>query len=183
MQTWESTIGRSVNLLLDVPPDTRGLIPDKDAQTLRGFREIREYFLDRNILSPNSSISASSVWANDSTTFGPGKVLDGNSSTYWAPSSSFTTGTLEVDLNGTYVVDAFIVQEHIALGQRIGGYAIDGLVSGSWQNLVNGTSMGYKRVDKVAALGGVEVSRVRLRITQSNTTPLIQRFEVLGRKV
>jgi alpha-L-fucosidase len=112
--------------------------------------------------------------------YGPANVLDNSSTTYWAVDPLQTTGALEVSLNGTYTVDAFIVQEHIALGQRIGGYTIDGFAGGAWQMLVSGTSMGYKRIDKLVK--GVDVERIRLRITQANATPLVQALQVLGEK-
>ena len=91
---------------------------------------------------------------------------------------SITTGSLRVNLGKTAKVNVLYVQEHIALGQRIGGWAVDALVPGSWQQLVNGTSMGDKRIEQLSS--AVSASSVRLRITQSNTAPLIQNFQVLG---
>jgi alpha-L-fucosidase len=180
MRMWEETVGRGVSLLLDVPPDSTGRIPEEDAGVLREFRELRDAFLQRDVLDGNMAVNASSVREGDEVLYGPANVLDNSSTTYWAVDPLQTTGALEVSLNGTYTVDAFIVQEHIALGQRIGGYTIDGFAGGAWQMLVNGTSMGYKRIDKLVK--GVDVERIRLRITQANATPLVQALQVLGKK-
>ncbi|KAI2626074.1 carbohydrate-binding module family 32 protein [Hypomontagnella submonticulosa] len=178
MDMYLQSVGRSVNLLLDVPPDTTGQIPKGDVDILLQFKSQRDAFLNRELLKPGLATNASSIRGGDSMLYGPANVLDGNSTTYWAIDERATTGSLEIDLGDIYKVDAFITQEHIALGQRIGGYAIDAIVNDAYETLVTGTSLGYKRIDKLDT--PVETSRIRLRITQTNATPLINGFQVLG---
>ncbi|KAI0383425.1 carbohydrate-binding module family 32 protein [Hypomontagnella monticulosa] len=178
MNMYLQSVGRSVNLLLDVPPDTTGQIPKGDVDILLQFKSQRDAFLNRSLLTPGLAVNASSVRGGNATLYGPANVLDGNSTTYWAPDEKATTGSLEIDLGGIYKVDAFITKEHIALGQRIGGYAIDAIVNGAYRTLVTGTSLGYKRIDKLNT--AVETSRIRLRITQANATPLVNSFQALG---
>ncbi|KAK6860457.1 hypothetical protein PG995_004093 [Apiospora arundinis] len=115
--------------------------------------------------------------------YGSSKVIDGREDTYWTMDDGKFTGWVEVDLGSVHRVDGFLVQEHVALGQRIGGYSIDAMVndggSSSYKAVVsNGTSMGYKRIDLLDK--AVETSRIRLRITQANAVPLIQSFQILG---
>ncbi|KAF2194011.1 carbohydrate-binding module family 32 protein [Zopfia rhizophila CBS 207.26] len=172
------SVGRSVNLLLDVPPDTTGKVVKDDMDALLNFKAQRDAFLGRNLLAPGLAVSASSIRGGNYTLYGPANVLDGNYDTYWTMNDKETTGSLEVDLGGVHTVDAFIVQEHIALGQRIGGYTIDVIVNGAFKTLVTGTSLGYKRIDKLSTR--IETSRIRLRITQANATPLVNSFQVLG---
>lgn len=178
MDMYLASVGRGVNLLLDVPPDTTGQIPQADVDVLLEFKERREAFLNRTLLVPGFATNASSFRGN-STRYGPANVLDGNSGTYWALDDGQTTGALEVQLGDTYVVDAFITQEYIALGQRIGGYAVDAFVDGAFEEIVNGTSLGYKRIDKLDA--PVETDRIRLRVTQANAAPLVVNFQALGK--
>ena len=175
------SVGRSVNLLLDVPPDTTGTIPQADVDALLGFKEKRDTFLKRRVLAPNTTVETGSVWDGDLGTYGPTNVLDSNTDTYWAPEEKETTGSLVVTLDGHYAVDAFITQEHIALGQRIGGYTIDVFVDGAFKTVVRGTSMGYKRIDKLES--SVTTDQIRLRVTQADATPLINSFQVLGQKI
>ncbi|KAK7961973.1 glycoside hydrolase family 29 protein [Apiospora aurea] len=174
------TVGRSVNLLLDIPPDTRGLIANIDAANLKGFARLRNATLNRNLAAPDLKTSSSSVRAGDMDSYGPAKVIDGSNNTYWTMNDGELTGWMEVDLGSIYCVDGFIVQEHIALGQRIGGYGIDAVVNGGTYRAVvsNSTPMGYKRIDLLER--GVETSRIRLRVTQANAVPLIQSLQVLG---
>ncbi|KAF2111162.1 alpha-L-fucosidase 1 [Lophiotrema nucula] len=180
MTMYMQCVGRSVNLLLDVPPDTTGQLVNKDVDVLIKFKTQRSAFLNRGLLSPGFAANASSVRDGNSTLFGPANVLDGKPDTYWAINDSEKTGSLEVALGENYTIDAFIVQEHIALGQRIGGYAIDALSNNTWKTAVTGTSMGYKRIDKLSS--SVKTDRIRLRITQANATPMINSFEALGTK-
>ncbi|KAI5865866.1 carbohydrate-binding module family 32 protein [Durotheca rogersii] len=178
-EMYMQSVGRSVNLLLDVPPDTTGQIVREDAEALLQFKAQRDAFFDREILAPGHTVNASSVRSGDAARYGPANALDtSNTDTYWAAEDGETTGWLEVDLGAVHTFDAFVVQEHVALGQRVGAYAIDALVDGAYRTLVTGTSMGYKRIDRLRA--PADASRVRLRITQANATPLIQSFQILG---
>ena len=175
------TVGRSVNLLLDVPPNQDGKIVQEDIDALMAFKQSRDALLDRELVTPNLSITASSVRGGNNALFGPANIIDGDPNTYWTMNDGQTTGSFEIELGGVRDVDGFVVQEHIALGQRIGGYAIDAFVNGVYQTIVNGTSMGYKRIDTLAT--PVETSRIRFRVTQANAVPLISSFQMIGNVV
>ena len=178
MQMYGQSVGRSVNLLLDVPPNTEGRIVQEDVDALMAFRQMREALLDRELVTPALSITASSVRGGNHALYGAANVIDGDPDTYWTMDDGQTTGSFEIELGAARAVDAFVVQEHIALGQRIGGYAIDAWVNGAYQTVVTGTSLGYKRIDTLAA--PVETARIRFRVTQSNAVPLISSFQVIG---
>lgn len=178
MKMYMETVGRSVALLLDVPPDTRGLIGAEDIDSLLKFKTLRESSLNQELLRPGIHVTASSVRGNNNATYGPSMLLDGNTNTYWAMDDDRRTGSVDIDLGRTCSVTGFIVQEHIALGQRIGGYAFDIMTGGKFNTVVTGTSLGYKRIDKPSTV--LRTSRVRFRITQSNAVPLIQSLQVLG---
>lgn len=178
MEMYRETVGRSITLNLDVPPDAQGRLEQEDVDALMAFKAAREAFLDRELVSPELAITASSVRGGASELFGPANIIDEDPSTYWTMNDGQTTGSFEIDLGGPRNVDAFIVQEHIALGQRIGGYAIDAWVNGAFQPVVTGTSLGYMRIDSLTA--PVETSRVRFRVTQANAVPLVSSFQILG---
>jgi alpha-L-fucosidase len=178
MQMYRQTVGRSVNLLLDVPPDAAGKLVAEDIEALASFKQSLDAFLDRPLVTPELTITASSIRGSNEELFGPANIIDGDDGTYWTMNDGQTTGSFELWLGATRKVDAFIVKEHIALGQRIGGYAIDAWVGGAYQQVVAGTSMGYQRIDALAT--PVETDRIRIRVTQANAVPLIQSFQVLG---
>lgn len=180
MDIYMQSVARSVNLLLDVPPDTDGVIQQADIDSLVAFKGLRDVFFDREILTPGLTATASSIRDGDAALYGPANVIDNDTATYWAVDADETTGWVQIDLGSAYLVDAFIVQEHIALGQRIGGYTIEVVVDGAYQTVVNGTSLGYKRIDRLSE--PAQATQIRFSVTQANATPLLQSVQVLGEK-
>ena len=178
MDMYIGSQGRSINLLLNIGPDTSGQLPANDVQALMNFQQARNDLLSRELVSPGLATTASAVRADDEDAFGPTNIIDGDLHTYWTMDDGQTTGSVEVDLGAHAKVTGFIVQEHIALGQRVGGYAWDVLVDNKWVEVVEGVSMGYKRIDQLEK--AVSTSQVRLRITQANAVPVIQSIQVLG---
>ncbi|KAK2766558.1 calx-beta domain protein [Colletotrichum kahawae] len=175
------SVGRSVSLLLDVPPDNTGQITKEDNDALLEFKRLRDAFLGRNLVTADSKVTASSVRGGNNSTFGPANVLSSLADTYWSMNDEERTGWVEIDLGATVRVEAFIIQEHIALGQRVGGYTIGCLMDGAFETVVNGTSLGYKRIDRLGS--AMDTSRIRFQVTQANAVPLIQSIQVLGIKV
>ncbi|PHH91613.1 hypothetical protein CDD83_11017 [Cordyceps sp. RAO-2017] len=178
MTMYMKTVGRSVNLLLDVPPDKTGLIAKEDADALTSFNRLRSNFLGRTLLGEGTKLTASSVRGGNDTLYGPANVIDDKLGTYWAMNDDKRVGSIEIDLGGRCAVDGFITQEHIPLGQRIGGYAIDAFRHGVYKPVVVGTSLGYKRIDRLSS--PVDTTKIRLRVTQANAVPLINSIQVLG---
>lgn len=178
MKMYMDCVGQSVSLLLDVPPDNTGQIAKEDLEILQQFKEQRDAFLDRPLLTPDLRVSASSVRGDENAQFGPANVLDTDVDTYWAMNDNETTGVLEIHLDGIHDIDAIMLQEHIALGQRIGGYLVDAGVDGAYTRIINGTSLGYKRIWNLTT--SVEANIIRLQILQANATPLINSVQALG---
>ena len=178
MDMYLKSVGRSVNLLLDVPPNQAGLVGKEEVDALMGFKGLRDAFLGKVLTKAGMNVTASKVRGGNASLYGPGMVLDGNVGTYWTMDDDDRMGWVEVDLGGSFRVEAVILQEHIALGQRIGGYVVEAYVGSGWRTVVTGTSLGYKRIDRLAT--AVDTSRVRLRISQANAVPLIQSVQILG---
>ncbi|GAB1318130.1 alpha-L-fucosidase [Madurella fahalii] len=178
MDMYLDSVGRSINLLLDVPPNRVGVVMEEDVESLMDFKRLRDVFLNRTLTTPGLNVTASGVRGGATALYGPANVLDGKKDTYWTLNDSERTGWVEIDLGGPCVVDAFIAQEHIALGQRIGGYAIDVMVNQEYRTVISGASLGYKRIDRLRT--PLETSRMRFRVTQANATPLLQSIQVLG---
>jgi alpha-L-fucosidase len=83
--------------------------------------------------------------------------------------------TIELELQSSQMIDHVAIQEQIKYGERIRAYRIDGLaLSGPWQKLAQGQSVGHKRIQQFKP---VNVSRVRLVVTQSRAEPQVKSFE------
>ncbi|MEK7729853.1 MAG: hypothetical protein AAB354_15705 [candidate division KSB1 bacterium] len=66
-----------------------------------------------------------------------------------------------------------MLQEHIALGQRVEAFALEAWNNNEWQIIAEGTSIGHKRLLRFPSM---QTSKVRLNIAQASACPLISNF-------
>ena len=78
---------------------------------------------------------------------------------------------LEIHLRNKITTNRFVLQEEIAKhGQRIEMHALDAWVDDAWQEVAQGTTIGYKKILRFAP---VETDRFRIRILQSRLNPTL----------
>ncbi|MGL5245299.1 MAG: discoidin domain-containing protein, partial [Sarcina sp.] len=128
----------------------------------------------QNNLALNKSVTTESVY-NDLADFNGSKILDGNYETYWAPKNGATTGSFEIDLGQATTFDVISLQEYIALGQRVAEFNVQVQQNGSWVQIFSGKTIGYKRLIRLAP---IVAQKIRVNITRSLATPLINNFGV-----
>jgi alpha-L-fucosidase len=87
--------------------------------------------------------------------------------------------THEIRFDRPTPVDRFIIQEDIRYGQVVRAYEVDGLIDGEWEKLLEGTSIGYKRID---VLPTTQVETVRFRVTEAVDDPIILYFAAYGKQ-
>lgn len=92
-----------------------------------------------------------------------------------APLADTTGGGTEVTLHleGEQSVDHVILMEDIAHGERVREYVLEAKCKGEWVELVKGSAIGHKKIDKFAA---VETSELRVRFTAYAATPIVRKF-------
>jgi alpha-L-fucosidase len=166
-----SSVGYNSVLLLNLPPDRRGLIHENDVQRLREFRRALDAIFDEN-LARGARVKASSTRGNDPA-FTADRITDGKPETYWATNDWTTTADLEFDLGGDRTFNVAELAEHIATGQRISRFVLEAWNGGNWKEFARGTTVGYKRLLR---FGDVTTSRVRLRILDSRVCPTLAGF-------
>lgn len=111
------SVGYNSVLLLNIPPDLRGLINENDVQRLTEFSSYLKKTFARNY------------------------VLKGNEAWHG------TSGTVrQYDIQKDALVNAFMIQEDISKGQRIEGFLVEAYKDGSWIHMAEGTTVGYKRL-------------------------------------
>lgn len=168
-----SSVGRGANLILNIPPDRRGLINEIDVASLLGWKKlIDERF--RTNLALNKPAKASSVRGN-SPVYEASLVTDGNKETYWATNDLEIAGNLEIDLGETKVINYVLIQEYIRLGQRVKNFSVEVEIDGSWKEVAQGTTIGHKRILKIEP---VESQKVQIVIKDSKACPVISNVEV-----
>jgi len=165
---YEQSVGRGASLLLNVPPDRRGLIPEVDAERLRAFRRRLDAMFRTN-LARGARAVASEV-RGDAPRFAATAVLDDDPETYWAAGDEATSGWVEITPRAPARFDRVVLQEPIGLGQRVQGWAIEAHADGTWHRIAGGGSIGRKRIVKVET---VTADRVRVTITRARACPAI----------
>jgi alpha-L-fucosidase len=168
LEVYYRSVGRNCVLLLNVPPDRRGLFHENDVAALREFRRILDetfavnFAADRPVVADN--------YRHGNAYFSPSKVVDADLDSYWATDDGTRRATLEIDLGETTLFDRMMLQEPIRFGQRISAFAVDARVGGEWIRVAAGTTIGYKRLLRIDA---VEADRVRVVIEEANNVPAL----------
>ncbi len=111
------SVGCNSVLLLNIPPDKRGLLHEVDVKNLKEFGEyIKKSFAD------NAVVNGDKLW----------RAAEGKSNIYKVKRDA--------------VVNTLLLQEDIAKGQRVERFLVEGYINGSWQHITEGTTIGYKRL-------------------------------------
>lgn len=168
-----TSVGRGSTLLLNIPPDQRGLFHEKDVESLRGYKKLLDTEFAVN-LAKNAKVKTNAFRGN-SKKYAGSNVTDGNKETYWATDDSQNTGDLEVDLGKETTVKYIVLQEYIKLGQRVKAFSVDLWKNGNWERAAEATTIGYKRILKIDP---ITTSKVRINITDSKASPVISNVEI-----
>lgn len=173
MEIYLTSVGRGSTLLLNVPPDRRGLIHEADIASLRGWRRLLDEAFKTDLAAGAPAV-ASSFRGNDRQ-YAASNTTDGDKDTYWAMDDEVTTGSVEVALGALQPLAYVQLQEYIRLGQRVKEFSVDAWVDSGWQTIATGTTIGYKRIIKVEP---VQTSKVRVNILAAKACPLISAISV-----
>jgi alpha-L-fucosidase len=168
-----TSVGRGSTLLLNIPPDKRGLFHENDVRALKGFKTILDKTFANN-LAKHAVVTASS-YRGHSKDFAAGNITDGNKNTYWATDDAVTTGSFEIQLSKPSIVKYIVLQEYIKLGQRVKTFHVEVWKDNAWSKVVDATTIGYKRILKIEP---VETDKIKINITAAKACPVISNVEV-----
>lgn len=179
-----ASVGRNSLLLLNVPPDTRGLIHSTDSLRLMEFRSALDKIFSTD-MSAGASAEATTT-RGGSRKFAASNILDGDYDTYWTTDDDVTQASFTVQLDGQKTFNRIMLQEYIPLGQRIAEFSVEIRDSeGNWKKAAEGTTVGYKRILLTDRL---TTDAVRVNIDKSYACPVINGFglyldEIMGETV
>jgi alpha-L-fucosidase len=163
-----TSVGRGSTLLLNVPPDKRGLFHENDVNALLEWRALLNQEFKTN-LAANAQVESTTFRGNDKA-YAAENSTDDNSETYWTTDDGITTGTLSIQLNESKLIKYVVLQEYIKLGQRVKRFTIEVWKDDAWKEIAAGTTIGYKRILKVEP---TETTKVRVSILDARVCPLI----------
>jgi alpha-L-fucosidase len=173
LKLYLESVGRGANLLLNLPPDRRGLIHENDVKALLEWKKLLDATFANN-LAANAKVSAN-TYRGKSKLYAAINVTDGNKETYWATDDGIKSGSLVIDLGKSQKVNYISIQEYIKLGQRVKNFDVEVWKDNAWSKVATGTTIGYKRI---LPLGAVETSKIRINITGAKACPLISNIEI-----
>jgi alpha-L-fucosidase len=168
-----SSVGRGSNLLLNIPPDKRGLIHENDVNSLISWKKMIDEAFSVN-LAATADITASTTRANSSK-FSIRNVKDADPSTYWTTDDDIKNANIEINFGNYQTLHYLLLQEYLPLGQRINSFSVEYAKGEEWVKIADATTVGYKRI---IPLGGVNAKTLRIKIRDSKACPILSAIQV-----
>jgi alpha-L-fucosidase len=130
-QLWLKSVGRGANLLLNVPPDRRGMINEKDSAVLVEFKQLRRKNFSANL----------------ATSVGDRKAVlsDGLTRTYQVVAD--LPMTIDIVFKSPQKINCVVIKENLELGQNCRTFVFH-LKNNKHVTLkeITGTTVGHKRI-------------------------------------
>lgn len=160
-----SSVGRNSVLLLNLPPDQRGLIHENDVKNLLAWRKLLDETFKINLAAGATVTAKNGVH--------PQYILDGKNNTHFTTKGTDTTTIIEIQLKKRQTFDVLQLQENIRIGQRIEAFRLEYWDKTGWKEVATGTTVGYKRILRFEP---ITTNKVRLHILSSRLNPTIAEF-------
>jgi alpha-L-fucosidase len=177
-----TSVGRNGNLILNLSPDKRGLVPDNQLEALSQTAEIINETFATN-LAAGGQVAADA----SNATNGPAQALDGNLDTWWEAGTGKTNGTVTLTLPKPVTFDVVSLQEAVDhRGQRIESFAIDAWDGSVWTTTEHIASdqlatVGHRRLIRLQS--PVTTDKVRIRILGARLEPTLAEMGLFKQSV
>lgn len=169
-----TSVGRGSTMLLNVPPDRRGLIHENDIAALKAWRRILDTEFKTNLALNATAVAAS--YRGSAAAYSASLVTDGDDKTYWATDDGVTTGSIEIHLGKVQPVKYVVLQEYIRLGQRVKSFTVEVWKNDRWKPVAEASTIGYKHILKLEE--PVETDKIKISITDSKAGPVLSQIAV-----
>lgn len=163
-----SSVGRGSPLLLNIPPDRRGMVHEADINSLLAWKKKIDEAFSKN-LAVNAKVSANTHRGN-SRQYSAANLTDENYESYWATDDNTTSGSVEFKFGVPQKIQYIVLQEYIPLGQRVKSFNIEILQDNEWKLVAEGTTVGLKRIMRIDP---VETKNLRVNILDSRACPVV----------
>ena len=161
------SVGRNGNWLLNLSPDTRGLIPDNQLAQLRLMAQVVDETFAKDLAVGGRVTADNANQANHASL-----ALDGSLDTWWEAAPGQRTATLTLKLPKAVTFDVISLQEAVDhRGQRIESFSVDVWDGSTWKTMDQQTTVGHKRLLRWSS--PVSTDQVRIRITGSRLEPTL----------
>ncbi len=165
LDIWFKSNGSNAGLLLNLPPDRRGLIHENDVLSLKEFNKRLTHALENNLAK--GKIYASSERLGCETC----NLISEDKSLVFAPIDSDLEPEITLELENEVEINAFMIREAMELGQRVTGYTLSALVDGEFQTLCQGKCIGNRLCERFEP---VKAKAIKLKITSTLHVPVLR---------
>ena len=164
------SVGRNGVMLLNLSPDTRGLIPDDQLSSLHKMsRVIKDTF------AQDFAVNARFTADSSNPANAPALAHDGNLDTWWEAAPGHTTATFALTLPSAATFDVVSLQEAVDhRSQRIESFVVETWNGSAWiapAAVEEQTTVGHKRLVRLSV--PVTTDQVRIRILGSRLEPTL----------
>lgn len=170
-----TSVGHNSVLLLNLPPDRRGLLHPTDSLHVALLRKgINETF-SHNLLEGSRCTTTNARGSQ----FSPQNMTDNNKATYYAGTDGNVTSDIIFKMRHTETFDCLMIQEVIELGHRTSKWSVEYSNNGKqWMSIPEATSKQTIGNKWIVRFSPVTARYVRLRIEDGRACPAIHTFGV-----
>lgn len=167
-----SSVGRNGNLILNLSPDNRGLVPDDQVTALGQMAEIVKATFGTDLAAGAKVASEHAAPGHRAAA-----ALDGKLDTWWEAAPGRSDGTLTLTLRKPARFDVVSLQEAVdQRGQRIESFVLETWNGAAWvaaEHIASDTltTVGHRRLIRLKS--PVSTDRVRVRITGARLQPTL----------
>jgi alpha-L-fucosidase len=154
LDIYYNSVGMNSVLLLNIPPDKKGLINEADIQSLQGWKKLRDQTFKTNLAGDAAVQCANGLHLN--------AMLDDDYQTYFTTRDKDTSAVITFTLKEAKTFDVLLLQENISIGQRVEKFTLEYWDGKTWVKATEGTTIGYKRLLRFPA---VTTNKIRLSLS------------------
>ena len=187
-QMYLETVGRNSTLILNLPPNRDGVIPEATAKEMRDLGKLLDERLGTDLALKAHIEADSERNAGTGRDYKATNLIDGVKDTYWATNDGTKTAEITLTWDQTQNIHYVALMEYIKKGQRIKDFKIEISTDGSsWEEIAareETTTVGYKRIIPLCGSTinsyneGYNVKGVRVTILDCKSCPVLSSISV-----
>ncbi|SEM82544.1 alpha-L-fucosidase [Mucilaginibacter gossypiicola] len=162
LDIYYSSVGRNSVLLLNIPPDKRGLINEHDQKNILEWKNIINRTFKNNLVKGARISSENGI--------NTAALAKGSLDNYWTTKGRDTSSVIQITLSKPQTFDVLCLKENITIGQRIEKFSFEYFNGTNWEQAAEGTTVGAKRLIRFNA---ITAQKVRLKILASRLNPTL----------
>lgn len=170
LDLYVKSVGRGATLLLNVPPDRRGLIHENDSAALVGFKKLRESSFGKNLAAGASAFIVSGSSKK------PGTVVKDNKPLTFTRIKKGEDAFIQLHLSKSARINYIVLKEFITDGQSVQQFSIE--ISGKDKTeRFTYSTIGHKRIIVIPAM---KADDIRIHFLASKEDIKISEVELYG---